>query len=383
MVLSASPTLTGTLTAPIVALASGSTFSDISNGYFIFRNSGNTSGVLLNTTTDGYAVFRNRANSADALITAGAATFSGALTYGGVTLSNSVTGTGNMVLSASPTFTGTLTAAAVSLSGQLTSTLANNTATGGGQIYLNGVTGNRIDWNTNGVAAPAFTTRSAGTKLVLYPSLDASNADYGFGIESGTLWSSVGGTGSLFKWYGGTTLAATLTGAGALTLVGGLSATTGTFSGTLGVTGVTTHTGATTLSAALTYGGVTLSNAVTGTGNMVLSASPTFTGTLSAATITASGDITSNSDLAFKSNIEIITNALDKLNSIKGITFNSDGVSYRRTGVIAQDVQTVLPEAIHTNSDGHLSVAYGNMIGLLVEAIKELNQKFKNMEDKR
>ena len=116
---------------------------------------------------------------------------------------------------------------------------------------------------------------------------------------------------------------------------------------------------------------------------MVLSASPTFTGTLSAATITASGDITSNSDLAFKSNIEIITNALDKLSNIKGITFNSDGVSYRRTGVIAQDVQTVLPEAIHTNSDGHLSVAYGNMIGLLVEAIKELNQKFKNMEDKR
>ena len=152
-------------------------------------------------------------------------------------------------------------------------------------------------------------------------------------------------------------------------------------SGTLGVTGVTTHTGATTMSAALTYGGVTLSNAVTGTGNMVLSASPTFTGTISAAAITASGDITSNSDLAFKSNIEIITNALDKLSNIKGITFNSDGVSHRRTGVIAQDVQTVLPEAIHTNSDGHLSVAYGNMIGLLVEAIKELNQKVKNMEE--
>ena len=42
-----------------------------------------------------------------------------------------------------------------------------------------------------------------------------------------------------------------------------------------------------------------------------------------------------------------------------------------------------LPEAIHANSDGHLSVAYGNMMGLIVEAIKELNQKFKNMEDKR
>jgi len=55
--------------------------------------------------------------------------------------------------------------------------------------------------------------------------------------------------------------------------------------GTLGVTG------ATTLSAALTYGGVTLSNAVTGTGNMVLSASPTLTGTAGFANITASGTL--------------------------------------------------------------------------------------------
>jgi hypothetical protein len=52
--------------------------------------------------------------------------------------------------------------------------------------------------------------------------------------------------------------------------------------------------GATTLSAALTYGGVTLNNAVTGTGNMVLSAGPTLTGTLTAATITASGTVTGN-----------------------------------------------------------------------------------------
>ena len=58
--------------------------------------------------------------------------------------------------------------------------------------------------------------------------------------------------------------------------------------GTLGVTG------ATTLSAALTYGGVTLNNAVTGTGNMVLSASPTLTGTLGAAAATFSGAVALN-----------------------------------------------------------------------------------------
>ena len=250
-----------------------------------------SSGATNNLTIDakGTGTITLGGTSTGAITLTRATTMSAALTYGGVTLSNAVTGTGNMVLSASPTFTGTLTAAAVSLSGQLTSTLANNTATGGGQIYLNGVTGNRIDWNTNGVAAPAFTTRSAGTKLVLYPGVAVNAVDYAFGIDGGVLWSSVASTAQSFKWYGGTTLAATLSGAGALTLVGGLSATTGTFSGTLGVTGVTTHTGATTLSAALTYGGVTLSNSVTGTGSMVLSASPTFTGTAVFSHIQATG----------------------------------------------------------------------------------------------
>jgi hypothetical protein len=67
-------------------------------------------------------------------------------------------------------------------------------------------------------------------------------------------------------------------------------------SGPIGIgsvsTGAVTITPATTLSAALTYGGVTLSNAVTGTGNMVLSASPTLTGTLTAASASLSGNIT-------------------------------------------------------------------------------------------
>jgi collagen type VII alpha len=117
------------------------------------------------------------------------------------------TGTsGASILGTNNTFTGTNT-----FSNQILSTLANNTATGGGQLYLNGATGNRIDFNVNGVAAPTFTTRSAGTKLVLYPSLSAINADYALGIESGNLWSSSNGG---FKWYTGITNIATLTSAG-------------------------------------------------------------------------------------------------------------------------------------------------------------------------
>ena len=116
----------------------------------------------------------------------------------------------------------------ITSSGQITSTRANDTANGGGQIYLNGATGNRIDFNINGVAAPSFSPRSAGTKIVLYPNVGASAVDFAIGIESSTLWNSVGDSGHQFKWYAGTTNIATLTGAGNFTLVGNLTVDTNT-----------------------------------------------------------------------------------------------------------------------------------------------------------
>ena len=123
------------------------------------------------------------------------------------------------------------------ITGQFQSTQANSTTTGGGQIYLNGATGNRIDFNTNGVAAPAFTTRSAGTKLVLYPSISGSGVDFAFGIQSATLWSSVPEFVSAyqFRWYGGTTQLADLKGTGEFLL--GSSTLTGTATQRLQVTG--------------------------------------------------------------------------------------------------------------------------------------------------
>lgn len=100
---------------------------------------------------------------------------------------------------------------------KVTLTAANSTANGGGQLYLNGATGNRIDFATTGVAAPAFTTRSLGTKIVLFPAVGAAAVDFGMGMESNNLWFSTTTTATGFKWYGGTTLAATLSGAGEFT----------------------------------------------------------------------------------------------------------------------------------------------------------------------
>jgi hypothetical protein len=120
--------------------------------------------------------------------------------------------------------------------GQIQSTQANSTTTGAGQIYLNGATGNRIDFNVNGVAAPTTTTRSAGTKIVLYPtSSPSTQVDAGFGIDNNTLWSSVWQSTASFKWYAATTNIATLFGTGELIL--GTTSLTGTASQPLQVTG--------------------------------------------------------------------------------------------------------------------------------------------------
>ena len=98
--------------------------------------------------------------------------------------------------------------------------------------------------------------------------------------------------------------------------------------------------------------------------------------------IWTSGNVTAYSDIRVKENIELIPNALDKVSQLNGYTFDRTDVTFdehgepetpvRQTGVIAQEVLEVLPEAVLGDEEGHYSVAYGNMVGLLIEAVKEL-----------
>ena len=88
---------------------------------------------------------------------------------------------------------------------QIVSSRANNTGTGLGQIYLNGANGNRIDFNNSGINEPTFTTRSAGTKIVLLPAIAGSSADYALGISSSTLWYSVPTSTNQHRFFAGTT----------------------------------------------------------------------------------------------------------------------------------------------------------------------------------
>ena len=96
----------------------------------------------------------------------------------------------------------------------------------------------------------------------------------------------------------------------------------------------------------------------------------------------ATGNVTAFSDITLKENVEPIANAVERVTQINGITYTRNDVEdkeHRYTGVIAQEVESVLPEAVLTGTDGIKSVAYGNMVGLLVEAIKELHTDVKEL----
>jgi len=95
------------------------------------------------------------------------------------------------------------------------------------------------------------------------------------------------------------------------------------------------------------------------------SAGVTVTGTLTASEVTAT------SDERLKSDIKTIDNALDKVMNMRGVSFTKQ--AERGVGVIAQEVEKIIPEVV---TDGeYKSVAYGNMVGVLIEAIKDLKKE--------
>jgi O-glycosyl hydrolase len=88
-------------------------------------------------------------------------------------------------------------------------------------------------------------------------------------------------------------------------------------------------------------------------------------------TINASGDVIAYSDARLKTDVETIKDGLNIVKQMRGVTFRKHNDTKVNVGVIAQEVQAVLPEAVHVNPDtGYLSVAYGNIVGVLIEAVK-------------
>ena len=91
-------------------------------------------------------------------------------------------------------------------------------------------------------------------------------------------------------------------------------------------------------------------------------------------------DITAYSDARLKTGVETMSNALDLVNRLRGVSFTRIDSGTRGIRVIAPELGAVVPEAVHSNDDGLLSVAYGNLVGVLIEAVKELANKVERLE---
>lgn len=156
-----------------------------------------------------------------------------------------------------------------------------------------------------------------------------------------------------------------------------------------GSTATITNAGVTSLSAGtgVTLGATTGACSISIGQSVATNATPTFGNLTINGTITASGDITAyyTSDRRHKNNIKVITNALDKVKKLNGVTWEwNDDVnevtkSTPTTGLIAQEVQEVLPQVVVERENGYLGLDYSKMMGLLVEAIKEQQIKIDNL----
>jgi hypothetical protein len=99
--------------------------------------------------------------------------------------------------------------------------------------------------------------------------------------------------------------------------------------------------------------------------------------------ITAVGDVISLSDRNVKENIETVENGLDLVSQLRGVWYNKIGEEDRKVGVIAQEVEEVLPEVVTTGDDGIKGVDYGKMVGVLIEAVKDLKAEVEELKAKQ
>jgi hypothetical protein len=131
----------------------------------------------------------------------------------------------------------------------------------------------------------------------------------------------------------------------------------------------------------------------TGADAMNAEANMTFDGSTLAVTgaITATGDITAffTSDRNLKQNIINIENSLDKVSKLNGVYYNwtkealekhKHLVDEKEVGVIAQDVEAVLPELVATREDGTKAVRYERLCAVLIESIKELKKEIDTLK---
>ena len=112
-----------------------------------------------------------------------------------------------------------------------------------------------------------------------------------------------------------------------------------------------------------------------------------FSGDIISENLTASGDITAGSDRRLKDDIQPLTSSLEKVKKLQGVSYTRNDLvcNDRRIGLVAQDGEEVIPEVVSTSQlemKDNKSISYGNLVAVLVEAIKEQQAQIDDLKSK-
>jgi hypothetical protein len=253
-----------------------------------------------------------------------------------------------------------LTGSGIATGAVLTFSGANNATANGGGITLKGTTDKTILWDSTN----SNWTSSENWNIATGKTFKINNVDV---LSATTLGTAVVNS-SLTKL-------GTVAGFVKSDASGNLSADTNTYL-TAEADTLATVTGRS--SGATTATAISLTNntasTTTATGALVVTGGVGIGGTVNAT------DFNSTSDIRFKKDLEKISNALSKVKQLTGYTYTLIETNTRSTGLIAQDVEEILPESVG-GDDHKKTLSYGSMMGLIVEAIKELSSKVEDLQN--
>jgi len=141
----------------------------------------------------------------------------------------------------------------------------------------------------------------------------------------------------------------------------------------------TGNVAATTFTGSLVAPGGTASTSTT-TGVVILTGGLGLSGNVYAGGVVSGLDLLSTSDKRLKKNIKTIKTPLNTVQELRGVTFQWKKSGKDSIGVIAQEVEEIIPQVVEIDGNGNKTVSYGSMVGLLIEAIKEQQEQINELK---
>jgi hypothetical protein len=253
-----------------------------------------------------------------------------------------------------------------------------------GNININGGASKRLDFASGSFAPPSTGSRSAGTKIVLWPDLNASQVDYAIGINAATLWNSVPNSSAAFRWYAGTTVVATILGSGQFSAPNIDASQNLSYNGTLYASGPAEFGG-------YNYGNGRINMLPSSTGSTKFIDFWRADQGAQVGSISTNGTNTfynNSSDYRLKYGVKPIENASERVMRLKPCTYRWKTDDTEGEGFIAHELQEEAPYAVTgkkdaVHEDGSVNAQQidpSKIIALLTASLQEALARISELE---